>query len=473
MKRILAFALVMLNSQLTHALCDNYYFSLDFGGEIGSGMEMVKYFEDNNVPFTLFLVGKTYLTPGGQKVCEEIRKKPKLKLIIGNHTIGHKGFRPSDNKEYISEEILGNEKFMNECDSNRFAKVFRYPEGSSNKYAEEVLLENGYSGGFGHFFKKQFPQTGNTQTSIGWTADSRDWVKETSASPWATADYFNKNQKLLSLDEPTRNSLMKFLKGENNPFYQQLKDYLGQSYNNTYPDLPYSYVEGHHGPSVDAIVRKILNDQGVTDQNEKTHCFPLLHFGGKNTFAALQIIIPKLKDKNFLSLTEEQALTTLVGELISVKESIEEYKPKTCSDQQPFEEAQSIYVVQKGDTIYQIAKKYGCTPDIIKTVNHLSADFGINIGQKLIIPNECSSLEIQHQHDRYNDTHIISEIKSTQNRKPNKVESIMEGSERYCRIYCNQNLPQSCSLRISEQECSRKSDEEICQKRPDGIYGCK
>ena len=44
------------------------------------------------------------------------------------------------------------------------------------------------------------------------------------------------------------------------------------------------------------------------------------------------------------------------------------------------------YIVQKGDTLYKIAQKYNTTVDELKNINNLSSTI-INIGQKIIIPN--------------------------------------------------------------------------------------
>ena len=43
----------------------------------------------------------------------------------------------------------------------------------------------------------------------------------------------------------------------------------------------------------------------------------------------------------------------------------------------------SVYVVKKGDTLYEIAKRYGTTVDQIKSWNE--SDENLSIGQKLVI----------------------------------------------------------------------------------------
>ncbi len=45
-----------------------------------------------------------------------------------------------------------------------------------------------------------------------------------------------------------------------------------------------------------------------------------------------------------------------------------------------------VYTVKKGDTLYNIAKKYNVSVDEIKTLNNLSSNV-LSIGQKLTIPS--------------------------------------------------------------------------------------
>ena len=50
----------------------------------------------------------------------------------------------------------------------------------------------------------------------------------------------------------------------------------------------------------------------------------------------------------------------------------------------------STYTVQKGDTLYAIAQKYNTTVDTLKTLNNLTSN-SLSIGQILIIPSESST----------------------------------------------------------------------------------
>ncbi len=48
---------------------------------------------------------------------------------------------------------------------------------------------------------------------------------------------------------------------------------------------------------------------------------------------------------------------------------------------------ENVYVVQKGDTLYDIANKYGLTVSELKIANNLTSNL-LNVGQKLNIPNQ-------------------------------------------------------------------------------------
>ena len=51
----------------------------------------------------------------------------------------------------------------------------------------------------------------------------------------------------------------------------------------------------------------------------------------------------------------------------------------------PSDETENIYVVQRGDSLYSIAREYGTTVDDLKRTNNLTSNL-LNIGQRLIIP---------------------------------------------------------------------------------------
>lgn len=61
-----------------------------------------------------------------------------------------------------------------------------------------------------------------------------------------------------------------------------------------------------------------------------------------------------------------------------------ESKPEPASDN----EDPSVHIVQKGETVYAIAKANGLTWRQIKDANHLADDMKLKLGQKLIIPTK-------------------------------------------------------------------------------------
>ena len=49
----------------------------------------------------------------------------------------------------------------------------------------------------------------------------------------------------------------------------------------------------------------------------------------------------------------------------------------------------TIYVVNKGDTLWDLAKKYSTTIDLLTEINELDSSESLTQGQKLIIPGKC------------------------------------------------------------------------------------
>lgn len=89
------------------------------------------------------------------------------------------------------------------------------------------------------------------------------------------------------------------------------------------------------------------------------------------------ITVDKLKDLNNLN-----------SNMISVNQ-------KLLVNDQKKDQTTNTYVVEKGDTLYSIAKKYSTTVSKIKEINNLKSDT-LSIGQELIIP---SSFDVK--------THIV------------------------------------------------------------------
>lgn len=80
------------------------------------------------------------------------------------------------------------------------------------------------------------------------------------------------------------------------------------------------------------------------------------------------ITVDKLKDLN-----------NLKSNMISINQ-------KLLVNDQKKDQTTNAYVVEKGDTLYSIAKKYSTTVSKIKELNNLKSDT-LSIGQELIIPN--------------------------------------------------------------------------------------
>ena len=80
------------------------------------------------------------------------------------------------------------------------------------------------------------------------------------------------------------------------------------------------------------------------------------------------VTVDKLKDLN-----------NLKNNMISVNQ-------KLLVNDQKKDQTTNAYVVEKGDTLYSIAKKYSTTVSKIKELNNLKSDT-LSIGQELIIPN--------------------------------------------------------------------------------------
>lgn len=398
--------LLILLPIFAHAKCDVYYFSLDFGGAINQGDAIVDYLGKEDVPFTLFLVGKNSASANGKLVCDKIRKSSNKKIAIGNHTISHEGFGKGHSEEHIRQEIVGNESYMNACDAKRVVKYFRYPKGSAHPLAEKVLKEAGYLGTYEEFF----PQNDATKSkAVWWTADTRDWVSQKGASAWAQVDYFNKNGKLLTVDKDSWRDMVTTVKNSKygDAFNQQMLIHILEK-GEAYPEFnEFEHVPGMHGPDAEEIYKKVVNDPGKLGRDGKNHCFPLMHYGGMNSFAAFKKIIPELKNRKaeFRGLgdgdTVQYQLATAVKTLDSINKKVE----FDCDDP-----AQAFrYKVAEGESIFSIARtmintnkticpKTEKSPvsklvESIIAINKIKDTNDVIPGTSLIIPTNCLSVK--------------------------------------------------------------------------------
>ena len=85
-----------------------------------------------------------------------------------------------------------------------------------------------------------------------------------------------------------------------------------------------------------------------------------------------------------LTVDELKAINNLTSNIISTGQQL-------LINVNNIPDVEDVYVVQKGDTLYSIAKKFGLTIDELKTLNGLGSDI-ISVGQQLIIkPNNTDT----------------------------------------------------------------------------------
>ena len=90
--------------------------------------------------------------------------------------------------------------------------------------------------------------------------------------------------------------------------------------------------------------------------------------------------------KSFNNLTSDNLS---IGQIIKIPESTSIVTP---SEDEVINEG-SVYVVQKGDTLYSIAKKFNTTVDNLKNINSIIGDV-LTIGMNLLIPGSSSLSDI-------------------------------------------------------------------------------
>ena len=87
-------------------------------------------------------------------------------------------------------------------------------------------------------------------------------------------------------------------------------------------------------------------------------------------------------------------VNNLKSDSLSIGQSI--IIPETTSIVTPSEDEiineGSVYVVEKGDTLYSIAKKFNTTVDKLRNTNSITGDI-LTIGMNLLIPSDNNNLE--------------------------------------------------------------------------------
>ena len=139
-------------------------------------------------------------------------------------------------------------------------------------------------------------------------------------------------------------------------------------------------IKNNYEGLAEAVVKSLAEYIGVTyttPQNVKQN-FYIVQKGDT---------LWSIASKFGLSVNKLKELNNLTSNLISVGQSLL-VKENTSNDENPSNNL--IHVVQRGDTLYSIAKLYNTTVDKIKRLNNLSSNT-LKIGQKLIVNENASS----------------------------------------------------------------------------------
>ena len=101
-----------------------------------------------------------------------------------------------------------------------------------------------------------------------------------------------------------------------------------------------------------------------------------------------------IASSNNISLDRLKEINNLTSDSLSIGQTL--IIPETESIILPKEDEiineESVYVVEKGDTLYSIAKKYNTTVDKLKEYNSLTNDI-LSIGMNILIPSDTNNLE--------------------------------------------------------------------------------
>ncbi len=135
-----------------------------------------------------------------------------------------------------------------------------------------------------------------------------------------------------------------------------------------------------------------------------------------------------IASKNNTTVNELKSLNNLSNNTLQVGQLLK--LPTINSGNNNSTSSKNIYTVQKGDSLWAIANKYGTTVDNIKSANNLTSN-NLSIGQTLIIPTESNQITNQITYNvkkgdslwaianRYDTT--VEKIKSTNNLNSNAL----------------------------------------------------
>ena len=135
-----------------------------------------------------------------------------------------------------------------------------------------------------------------------------------------------------------------------------------------------------------------------------------------------------IASKNNTTVNELKSLNNLSNNALQIGQLLK--LPTINSGNNNFTPSQNIYTVQKDDSLWAIANKYGTTVDNIKSANNLTSN-NLSIGQTLIIPTESNQITNQITYNvkkgdslwaianRYDTT--VEKIKSTNNLSSNTL----------------------------------------------------
>ena len=159
-------------------------------------------------------------------------------------------------------------------------------------------------------------------------------------------------------------------------------------------------MQGHSGGGDGAEVIYALRNKGTLANN----VLEQLRLAGQNVRKAYQRRLPSDTSKDYYFIHRNTGITEPIiveyGFLDSTSDDVSQLKNnwrdyvdavvRGVSDYIGItydEDIEGVYTVQKGDSLYSIARKYGVTVDEIKDVNNLTSNT-LTVGQRLIIPVE-------------------------------------------------------------------------------------